>query len=130
MTALNRTMTNVIASDVAASSNFYKALLGMTEHFTSDWFIILTHPGVPGLEFGLLDASSDIVPDALNRAPGGTLLTFVVDDVDAVHKAAQEMGATIIEPPRDLFYGQRRMIVSDPDGTLIDVSSPTAPTPA
>jgi uncharacterized glyoxalase superfamily protein PhnB len=34
--------------------------------------------------------------------------------------------ASIIEPPTDMPYGQRRMPVRDPDGTVLDISAPTA----
>ncbi|MEL6965356.1 MAG: VOC family protein, partial [Pseudomonadota bacterium] len=50
----------------------------------------------------------------------------VVSDCDDVHKRAVEMSAEVVEPPTDMPYGQRRMLVRDPDGTLIDVSAPTA----
>ena len=35
----------------------------------------------------------------------------------------------MIEPPTDLFYGQRRMLVVDPDGQILDVSSECPPDP-
>jgi uncharacterized glyoxalase superfamily protein PhnB len=51
-------------------------------------------------------------------------VTFVAPDVDEVYKKAQEMGAKIIQEPRNEFYGQRRFLVLDPAGCLIDVCSP------
>jgi uncharacterized glyoxalase superfamily protein PhnB len=62
-------------------------------------------------------------------APTGGMLTLVVDDVDAVHARAQEAGIEIVEPPTDLFYGQRRMLVTDPNGLLVDISSECPPDP-
>lgn len=44
-------------------------------------------------------------------------------------QAAQARGVEIVEPPRDLFYGQRRVLVRDPAGTLVGVSSECAPDP-
>lgn len=126
---LTRCFPSVIVSDVAASAAFYETLLGMSAHFSSDWFVILTHPAMPGLEFGLLSKTSDITHDALREAPAGVLLTFVVDDVDAVHRRAQEMGACVLEPPRDLFYGQRSLLVRDRDGAILDISAPVAARP-
>ncbi|MEM8551403.1 MAG: VOC family protein [Pseudomonadota bacterium] len=127
---LTRTMTTVLTADVQGTSAFYRSLLGLKEHFSSDWFVVLTHDAVPGLEFGILAADSDVAPNKLARAPGGLMMTFVVADVDATHETAEGMGADIVEPPRDLFYGQRRMLVRDPNGVLIDLSSPTAPAPS
>lgn len=57
------------------------------------------------------------------------MLTVVVDDVDTVHARARAAGIEIVEPPTDLFYGQRRMLVTDPNGLLVDVSSECPPDP-
>ncbi|MEM9798339.1 MAG: VOC family protein [Pseudomonadota bacterium] len=126
---MDRVITNILTADPAAAADFYGALLGMTRHFTSDWFVILTHSDMPGLEYGLLQRDHAIVPDAARGAPGGVMVTFVVADCDAVHAQAQTMGADIVAPPEDMPYGQRRMILRDPDGTILDISAPTAPRP-
>ena len=51
-------------------------------------------------------------------------MTFVVDDVDVAYERAVDMGIPIIREPRNEFYGQRRFLVTDPSGCLIDVCSP------
>ena len=124
---MNRAFTNVLSGNVEATALFYERLLGMRRHFDSDWFVILTHDDMDGLEFGVLSRDAEIVPEALRAGPSGVLLTFVVEDVDAVHREALGLGAEAIEAPRDLPYGQRRMLVRDPDGTPLDVSAPMAP---
>ncbi|WP_349368524.1 VOC family protein [Salinarimonas sp.] len=123
---MQRAFTNVLASDVDGTARFYERLLGMTRHFDSDWFVILTHAGIPGLELGILERGNAIVPEAARAAPAGVLLTFVVADCDAVHATAVAMGASVLEPPTDMPYGQRRMLLRDPEGTVVDVSAPTA----
>ena len=57
------------------------------------------------------------------------MLTIVVDDVDALHRQAVDRGLEVVESPRDLFYGQRRMLLVDPNGLLVDVSSECPPDP-
>ena len=52
-------------------------------------------------------------------------MTIVVDDVEPVYTRAVESGVAVVVPPRDEFYGQRRLLVSDPYGYLVDVSNPT-----
>jgi PhnB protein len=52
------------------------------------------------------------------------ILTVVVDDVDAVHAEAVRRGVAVVAPPRDLFYGQRSCLLVDPNGLLLDVSTP------
>jgi uncharacterized glyoxalase superfamily protein PhnB len=67
------------------------------------------------------------VPAAFRGSPAGIVVTVVVPDVDEVHRAVVEQGLDVVEAPRNLFYGQRRMLVRDPSGTLVDVSSECPP---
>lgn len=121
---MNRCFTNILVSDVERAARFYEDLLGMVRHFDSDWFVILTHPDRDGLEYGLLQRDNDVVPPEARSAPAGIIVTFVVDDLDPVLQRATSLGADILEAPTDMFYGQRRMLLRDPDGTIIDVSAP------
>ncbi|MEM8575031.1 MAG: VOC family protein [Pseudomonadota bacterium] len=123
---MKRAFANILSDNVDETANFYQDLLGMTRHFDFGWFVILTHPQLPTLEFGILDRSNEIVPPECATPPGGVIVTFVVDDVDVCHGRAKGMQAQILEPPTDMPYGQRRMLIRDPEGTVVDVSSPTA----
>jgi predicted enzyme related to lactoylglutathione lyase len=120
---MQRAFTNILTEEVAVTAAFYQQLFGYTAKFSSDWFVNLEAPDQTGLELGILLASHEIVPEAARHQPAGIILTYVLDDCDAVHNRALELGANIIEAPRDMPYGQRRMILSDPSGTIIDVSS-------
>lgn len=121
---MNRAFVSLLTENVEKSARFYEELLGMTRHGDFGWFVILTHPDMPGHELGLLDRDHETVPDSVARAPGGTMLTFVVDDLAEVEARATRMAAEILEPPRDLPYGQRRLLLCDPGGMVVDVSSP------
>ena len=124
---MQRCFTNILSMDVKGTAKFYEQLLGMKRHFDSDWFIILTHDNIKGLELGILQQGHELAPNVAKTAPSGVMITFVVDDCDTVYKKAQALNAKIIEAPRDMPYGQRRMLLEDYDGTLIDISAPTAP---
>ncbi|MEO1160669.1 MAG: VOC family protein [Pseudomonadota bacterium] len=123
---MQRSFTNVLSGDVNKTAAFYENLLGMTRHFDSDWFVILTHEDIAGLEFGILQRDHAIVPADIRAVPAGIIVTFVVTDCDEVYRKAVAAKASIIEPPADMPYGQRRMLLRDPDGTVLDVSAPTA----
>jgi predicted enzyme related to lactoylglutathione lyase len=123
---MQRTFTNILCENPARTAAFYERLLGMSRHADFGWFVILTHESMPGLEFGLLDRSHETVPDDLAAAPAGVIVTFVVEDVEPYFRTAQDMSAEIVQEPTNLFYGQRRLLLRDPEGTVIDVSSPTA----
>lgn len=120
----SRILTNICADDLAACRDFYVQLLGFVVKYDSDWYVQLGAPGPLELEFGIIKRTHDLVPKAYQTAPTGMYVTFVVPDVDEVYKKAQEMGAKIIQEPRNEFYGQRRFLVIDPAGCLIDVCSP------
>jgi predicted enzyme related to lactoylglutathione lyase len=126
---MQRAFVNILSGSVTTAASFYEQLLGMIRHYDSDWFIILTHPDIAGLEYGLLQRDHPIVPLPVQAAPAGVMMTFVVPDCDSVHQRAQAIGADIIAAPTDMPYGQRRMLLRDPDGTVLDISAPVPRAP-
>lgn len=121
---VSRAFPNILADDVQATRDFYVRLLGFKVAFDSDWFVSLASTGSPAYELGIWRRDHELVPESFRRPPAGTILTFVVDDVDAVYAAAVERGLAVVAEPRDLFYGQRQLLLTDPSGTLIDISTP------
>ncbi|MEM6989246.1 MAG: VOC family protein [Myxococcota bacterium] len=128
--AIQRVFYNVLSADLAAARRFYCGLLELSVRFDSDWFVHVGVAGNEGLEIGLLARDHALVPEAWRGAPRGAVLTVVVDDVDRIHEQARAAGVEVVEPPTDQFYGQRRLLLRDPDGTLVDLSSECAPDPA
>lgn len=122
--SFSRILTNICADDLAACRDFYVQLLGFVVKYDSDWYVQVGAPGPLELEFGIIKRTHDLVPKAYQTAPTGMYVTFVVPDVDEVYKKAKEMSAKVIQEPRNEFYGQRRFLVLDPAGCLIDVCSP------
>lgn len=126
---ISRLFANVLTDDVPGTRDFYVDLLSMRVTFDSDWFVDLAAEGSAPLELGIWRRDHELIPADHRQPPSGagtTILTFVVDDVDAVHDDAQRRGLTIVAPPRDLFYGQRQMLLTDPNGVLIDISAPAS----
>ena len=122
----SRCFFNVVTDDPAATARFYQEMFGFERRFTSDWFVHLAAPDLGGLEIGVLRRGHEVVPAGADGATGG-MLTLVVDDVDAVYRTAKDASVPILEEPRDWFYGQRRLVIRDPAGTIVDVSSECAP---
>lgn len=125
-----RNFYSLFSTDPARSAAWYVSLFDYRIEFESDWFVHLQDPANDSIEFGLIARTHDIVPEQFRAEPAGGMLTVVVDDVDVLHQRAEEVGATVVEIPRDLFYGQRRLLLLDPDGLLLDVSSECPPDPA
>jgi catechol 2,3-dioxygenase-like lactoylglutathione lyase family enzyme len=126
--AIARLISNICSRDLAASRDFYVQLLGFQVAFDSDWYVQVSSPTNPALELGIIQQDHDLIPPTFQTAPQGLYLTVVVDDVDAVYARAQALGVPIVQPPTDEFYGQRRLLITDPNGLLVDVSS-LIPTP-
>ncbi|WP_216825045.1 VOC family protein [Agarilytica rhodophyticola] len=119
-----RVITNICTSDLAASKSFYVELLDIDVKYDSDWYVQLCSPHDQKMEFGLIQRDHELIPNDYRQAPNGMYLTFVVPDVNATFERAIELGAEVIQEPRNEFYGQRRFLVREPSGCLVDVSSP------
>lgn len=117
---MNRFIPNILSSNLPASRDFYAQLLGLEVKFDSDWYVQL---GSGAHELGLHRRDHDLIPADFQQAPAGMYITFVVEDADAVHEKAQKMGVRVVQAPEDTPYGLRRMLLADPEGLLLDVSS-------
>ena len=118
----------LMSRDVAAAADFYRDALGFETTFELDWYISLR---LGAFELALLDHEHATVPPAYRALPQGVLVNVEVDDVDQVYERL--VGSTDLEPVlalRDEDFGQRHFIVAAPDGALLDVIQPIAPSAA
>ncbi|GLU46072.1 VOC family protein [Nocardiopsis ansamitocini] len=119
----------VICTDqVTRSRDFYAEHFGFEIVFETDWYVSLKLPGEPGYELALLDHRHETLP-ARGRVPvQGLLLNFEVADVDAEYERLVLRAGLVPELAlRSEDFGQRHFIVADPNGVLIDVITPIAP---
>ncbi|WP_421977327.1 VOC family protein [Roseivirga seohaensis] len=123
MKTINRIMTNICSDNLAASRDFYTKLFDFKVDFDSDWFVHLISKD-KNLELGIIDRTNEIVPKDFQNNPQGFYVTFVVDNADEIFRIAESEKFEIISEPKDTFYGQRRLLLKDPNGTLVDISSP------
>jgi catechol 2,3-dioxygenase-like lactoylglutathione lyase family enzyme len=122
--AVNRVVTNILSDRLAETRDFFKELLGFQVNFDEDWYVHLSAPGNPALEVAVWRRDHELIPETYRQRPAGAILTVVVDDVDAVHERAGALGLTVVAPPRDQFYGQRSCLLLDPNGLVVDISTP------
>lgn len=121
----------ITTPDIAAQRDFYVRHLGAAVLFEADWFVYLGLPGAEGPR-GL----AFMTPDHPSRPPGpepfdgrGMILTLQVADAAAAHAELAASDAPVVYPPADEPWGQRRFMVRDPAGVLIDVVEQTEPAP-
>jgi len=116
-------MTNICSNNLVGSRDFYTKLFDFNVDYDSDWFIHLISKDKK-LELGIIDKTNDIVPKDFQNNPQGFYITFVVENADEIFKISKAEKFEIVSEPTDTFYGQRRLLLKDPNGTLVDISSP------
>lgn len=65
-----------------------------------------------------------MVSGAGPRDPVAGFLYVYVDDVDRTYRRALDAGATSLEEPQDLPYGDRRAMIADPCGNMWQIATP------
>jgi len=120
---INRLLINICSDKLPESRNFYTKLFDFEVSYDSDWFIHLVSKDKQ-FELGIIDRTNELVPEDYQKSPEGFYITIVVDSADAIYESALEYNVGIIQAPKDTIYGQRRLLLKDPNGTMIDVSSP------
>lgn len=116
-------MTNICSDNLSESRDFYTKLFDFNVDYDSDWFVHLISKDKK-FEIGIIDRTNEMVPKDFRNSPQGFYITFVVDNADELFQVAQSEKFEIISEPTDTFYGQRRLLLKDPNGTLVDISSP------
>jgi PhnB protein len=66
-----------------------------------------------------------MVSEAGVREAMPTFLYLYLEDTDSAYRRALEAGATVIEEPADMFYGDRRATVRDPFGNVWQIATKT-----
>ncbi len=123
MEKVNRLLINICSDHLPESKAFYTQLFNFEIAFDSDWFIQL-HSPERSLELGIIARGSEFVPPAAQAPAAGFYLTLVVEAVDRCYQLAQSLNYPVEQAPEDTSYGQRRMLIHDPNGVVLDVSSP------
>lgn len=115
---ITNAFADLCVSDVERSVAFYRRLLGLGVVADQEWYVEL---GVAGrVLLALVQSGHATVPACAGHPARGVLVSFEVDDLEPVAAAAHELGCALLVPPtREL--GQFHCMVSDPDGTVVDV---------
>lgn len=115
------------SNDMVETARFYCDNFGFTPMFEADWYIHLQSKQDKNVNLAIVDGAHDTIPQASRGATAGLILNFEVEDVDVVHKNCIAAGLVIKKSLRDEDFGQRHFMVVDPNGVLIDVITPIAP---
>ncbi|MFI1279323.1 VOC family protein [Streptomyces sp. NPDC020858] len=117
---------HIMVDDAAAAIDFYQRAFGAREEFRLDapgGGVLHAEISIGRSALMLGDAGVDETEAASFAAPaalGGTSVTLhvFVPDVDGLAKRAEAAGAEILQPPTDMFHGDRTVILKDPSGHM------------
>lgn len=117
-------------SHLQHSAAFFRHCFGMHTLFEASWVSMLSKEGSETIALGLMAS------DHPSRPPGpevfrglGMIFTVQVADVAALHARLTSDGTPIDHPLTDCPWGQRRFMLRDPSGILIDIVQQTDPAP-
>jgi catechol 2,3-dioxygenase-like lactoylglutathione lyase family enzyme len=125
MPVVKRVLFNIMSKDLDRSIQFYTSLVDFRVIYRNDWYVVLSPPGQENVQLGLIDEVSEFAPRHAWGMPGGSYITLVVDDVFQAVERAAAFGVEVVENPVALAYGQSRALVRDPNGVVVDLSTPT-----
>ena len=126
---------NLVVTNVEASLNFYRNVLGFQLGFTVPdappyvFGSVVSEPGeADGVEIFFNDqkAVAEDYP-ALGAKPiGGSLTLFIeVEGIEEVLAAVTNAGAKITMPLKEQFYGMREFAFEDPEGWVVTIAERT-----
>jgi PhnB protein len=103
----------LVVADVSGLVEFFHRVFGATGDI---------EPGRP-VELHLGDSVVMVSPTTEREAFPGFLYIYV-DDADRAYDLALAAGATSLEAPLDTPYGDRRAMVRDPFGNVLQIAHP------
>ena len=110
-----RIVPDITSERMDESRKFYAEFLGLELAMDMGWILTFVSPSNPTAQITLMQAPTSAVPN-----PN---VSIEVEDVDAVHAKAAELGLPIVYPLTNEPWGVRRFFVTDPNGVVINVMS-------
>ena len=114
---------NYWADDMVAARDWYTELFGVEAYFQRP---DAEHPayvefriGDSADEFGIIDRK--YAPKAMQPGPGGAILLWHVDDIEAAFARLKELGATEYDPITPREAGFVTASVVDPFGNILGI---------
>lgn len=116
----------LITEDVDRLTSFYERLTGLTADRLSPEFAEVRTPNGT-LAVGSTRTVQLFGPGSAAPASNRTaIVEFRVVDVDAVHAGLDDT-VEVVTPPTTMPWGNRSLLVRDPDGTLVNLFTPVSP---
>lgn len=118
--------TRIITDDIVRLVRFYEDI-GLQATWLTDEFAELSSPSST-LAIGTKRTMDLFYAGA--ATPGtnrSVIVEFRVDDVDEMFRKLDTLGTEIVQAPITQPWGNRSLMVRDPDGTLVNLFKPVTP---
>jgi catechol 2,3-dioxygenase-like lactoylglutathione lyase family enzyme len=126
---ITSSVIGLTVDDVPASSKFLADHFGFTERMAADGFAALGRDDA-GFSIAFHRTGLEVLPENLrHRRTDGVLVAFVIDDLDAEQARLRAHGVEPSLPIREEPWGERLLLVTDPNGVvyeLVEWSTPPA----
>ena len=110
---VSRAVPNIKSDRPADTREFFVDLLGFEVAMDLGWVVTVASPTNRSVQVTIIGSDDP-------AAPG---VSVEVDDVDALHARAVELGLEIAYPLRDEGWGVRRFMLREPSGTTVNIVS-------
>ncbi len=121
--AKNSLDVGVIVSDIKASLNFYRNILGLTFVGTTPlWFGTMHRLRFGTSDFKLVEPKALPPRGAigLEKQIGFRYVTFVIENLSELCDDLQKRGIEFTVPEKEIRPGVRIAMVKDPDGNIVE----------
>ncbi len=116
---ITRSAISLNVDDVEGSARFAIDHLGFLQEMADDGFVSLTREDAGFNLIFLRTGLGSFKPDRIAGSAGmGTLIVFVVDDIDADYERLLANGARIVTPIETEPWGERFFQMEDPSGIV------------
>jgi catechol 2,3-dioxygenase-like lactoylglutathione lyase family enzyme len=117
----------VITGDVARLVAFYERATGARAAWATEDFAELRIGGATLAIAGTRTVPL-FAPGSARPAENHSVITeFLVDDVDRVHQDLAGIVTDVVAGPTTMPWGNRSLLVRDPDGNLVNFFTPVTP---
>ena len=119
--------TRIITGDITRLVEFYERATGVQAAWSTEDFAEL-RTATATLAIGSTRTVALFAPGAARPGDNSSvIIEFLVDDVDGVHRNLAGSIADIVTEPTTLPWGNRSLLVRDPDGNLVNFFTPVTP---
>ncbi|WP_030242622.1 VOC family protein [Streptomyces sp. NRRL S-350] len=117
----------IITGDIARLVGFYEQATGVRAHWSTEDFAELRTP-CGTLAIGSTRTVALFAPGCARPAENSSvIIEFLVADVDGVHRNLAGSAADFVTEPTTMPWGNRSLLLRDPDGNLVNFFTPVTP---